>query len=174
MHNTLVVVYSNTGTGLLLAHRMCAEHGWAMGEIKEPETRTGLRGMLRCVMDSCLRRQPPIRYEGPDPETFDAVVLVSPIWAYRLAGPMRSFVASEASRLRHYAVVSVMGGSGAAGAAAEIDSLTGRSPVLSVAFTAREVEDGSFATRLPGIVSAVDGVALPGAARPTELSPQAA
>lgn len=174
MHKTLVVVYSNTGTSLQLARRMCAERGWEMGQIKEARVRTGLRGVLRCVLDSCLRRQPPIRFEGPDPRGFDTVVLVSPIWVYRLAGPMRSFVASEASRIQHYAIVSVMGGSGAAPAAAEIGRLTGRSPILSMAFTTREVETGACAAQLPGIVSAIDGLPPSTIQRPVELSPQAA
>ena len=174
MRKTIVVVYSYTGTGLLLARRMCAERGWAMGQIQEVRARSGWRGVLRCLLDAWLRRHPPIRYEGPDVQDFDTVVLVSPIWAYRLAGPMRSFVASQAPRMRQYAIVSVMGGSGAASAAAEIDRLTGRSPVLSVAFTAREVEDGSCTTRLPGIVTAVDTVAPSSFLRPVELSPQSA
>lgn len=145
-----------------------------MGQIKEARVRTGWWGVLRCVLDSWLRRHPPIRYEGPDVQGFDTVVLVSPIWARRLAGPMRSFVASEASRIRHYAVVSVMGGSGAAPAAAEIDRLTGRSAVLSVSFNAREVEDGSCSARLPGLVSVIDGGVPPSSPRPAELSPRAA
>lgn len=53
----------------------------------------------RRVLDSLLRRRPGIRYQGPDPADFRAVVLVSPIWMYRLAGPMRSFVVDGPHRL---------------------------------------------------------------------------
>jgi len=52
-------------------------------------------------------------------------------------------------------VVSVMGGSGGPNAAAEIAQLTGRAPILSTTFTAREVEDGSCAARLQAFGTAV-------------------
>jgi hypothetical protein len=72
-------------------------------------------------------------------------------------------------------LISVMGGSGAPNAAAEAGRLLGRAPLLSTAFTSREVEDGSCAGRLLAFGKAVqeaeDSVLV---ARPTVLSPRAA
>src|SRR5665647_2974058 len=82
--------------------------------------RAGPTGTLRCVADSLLRRRPLIRYDGPGPGKFEAVVLVSPIWIYRLAGPMRSFVADRVADLKRVAVVSVMGAQGASNAVAAV------------------------------------------------------
>ena len=165
MHNILIVVYSNTGTCMQIARRLCAEHGWALGTIREARMRRGWRGILRCVADGWLHRKPCIRYQGPDVHAFDTVVLLSPVWAARLAAPMRSFLAAHASRLRHYAVLSVSGSHAAAAhAEADVDRLTGRSPVLRAAFSTREIEDGSYAARLSRIASALDG--LPGSPAP--------
>jgi hypothetical protein len=80
------------------------------------------RGSSAARSDSLFRRCPEIRYDGPLPRNFDAVVLVSPIWALRLAGPMRSFAARRRDHLPDVAVISVMGGRGAPNAVAEIDS----------------------------------------------------
>lgn len=89
-----------------------------------------------------------IRYKGPSPANFRTVVLISPIWAWRLAGPMRSFVAQQHAHLRRVAVISTMGAAGASNAVAEIAHLLGRKPILTAAFTAREIEDGSCTGRL--------------------------
>jgi hypothetical protein len=148
MASTLVVFYSYTGTSRELARLMAAQQGWPLGEIVDLDRRAGAQGTWRCLLDSLLRRHPAIRYQGPDPSGHDTVVLVSPIWAYRLAGPMRSFVAQQAGALRRVAVVSVMGSAGAVNAVAEISHLLGRVPVDSAAFTSREVLDGSCAPRL--------------------------
>ena len=148
MDRTLVVFYSYTGTSRRLVQLLCSQLGWPSGEVVEERARSGASGALRCVADSLLRRQPPIRYQGPDPADFGTVVLVSPIWAYRLASPMRSFVADRRDDLQQIAVLSVMGGSGAPNAVAEIGHLLGRAPLLAAAFTTREVEDGSCAGRL--------------------------
>lgn len=172
MNNVLVVVYSYTGTSRRVADLLSSQHGWPVAEIRETQPRRGALGSLRCVLDSLLRRHPAIRYDGPSPGNFDAVVLVSPIWMLQLAGPMRSFLALQGSRLPSVAVISVMGGQGASNAAAEVGALLGREPMLSAAVTMREVDDGSCAARLQAF-----GIAIGTAAhshvvvRPVTLSP---
>jgi flavodoxin len=148
MERILVVFYSYTGTCRQLAELLCAQLGWPRGEIVETRSRAGAAGTARCLLDTLLHRHPDIRYDGPDPANYDAVVLVSPIWLYGLAGPMRSFVAQYAPSLKKFAVVSVMGSAGASNAVAEIDRRLGRAPLIATAFTGREVADGSCAIRL--------------------------
>jgi len=174
MSNVLVVFYSYTGTSRRVAELLCSQQNWRMAEVLEARPRRGMRGTLRCLLDSALRRQPPVRYEGPPPEGFDAVVLVSPIWMQRLAGPMRSFVAERRARLPDVAVVNVMGGTGAPDAIAEISRRIGRAPVLSTSVSMHEVDDGSCAARLQAFGTAVGRAEEPGAAvRPVVLSPSA-
>lgn len=148
MDGTLVVFYSCTGTCRKLARLLGAQMGWPVGEIVEARPRAGRCGMLRCVAESLLRRRPRIRYAGPDPRQFGIVVLVSPVWFYGLASPMRSFVAAHRDDLRHVAVVSAMDSRGGTGAAAAIEQLLGREPLVATAFSARAVDDGSCAPRL--------------------------
>lgn len=147
-NKVLVIVYSYSGTSRRVAELLCEQQGWALAHIYDVLPRRGAIGVWRCILDTLLRRQPAIRYDGPPPSDFDAVVLVSPIWLLQLAGPMRSFVARERRRLRKVAVLSVMGGQGEPDAAAEIGELLGRAPVLSTAVTLREINDGRCARRL--------------------------
>lgn len=174
MGRVLVVVYSYTGTCRRVAQMLCSQQDWPMSEISEVRARRGLSGTLRCIADSWLRRKPAINYAGPAPMAFDVVVLVAPIWVYRLASPMRSFVASRQGQLPEIAVLSVMGSRGAPNAVAEIGRLAGRSPILSTAFTSREVEDGSCAARLQAFGGAIQAARNAQAAdRPATWSPQA-
>lgn len=151
MSQVLVVTYSLSGTSLRLAQRLCRLQGWKLAQVRDHHPRVGLRGTWRCVLDSLLRRRPPISYTGPAPRDFDLVVLVSPIWAQQLAGPMRSFVAEYATGFRNIAVISVMSSRGAPNAVAEIGRIVHRSPLLSTAFTTREVDDGSCHSRLEAL-----------------------
>jgi len=148
MDSILVVCYSCTGTTRRLAQLLCSQHGWPLGEVVEEHSRAGAAGTLRSVLDSLLRRHPAVRYEGPEPEDFHTVVLMSPIWMYRLAGPMRSFVAAHREALRRVAVVLTMGSGGASNAVAEIAHVLGHAPILVGAFKTKEVEDGSGTGRL--------------------------
>lgn len=144
MDSMLVVFYSRTGNSRRVAELLATLRGWPLGEITDAQP----RGVLRCLLDSLLQRKPEIRYEGPNPSNFRTVVLISPIWAWRLAGPMRSFIASHRSGLRRVAVVSTMGGSGAPNAEREVAQLLGRPPILAAAFTERAIQDGSCADRV--------------------------
>ncbi|MET3441088.1 flavodoxin [Variovorax paradoxus] len=175
MNKILVVVYSYTGTSRKVADLLCSQQGWPMAEIVETRPRAGASGSLRCLLDSVFRRHSPIRYNGPRTKKFDAVVLVSPIWGQRLAGPMRSFVGTRRNHMPDVAVISVMGGRGAPNAVSEISRLIGRAPILDVAFAASEVDNGSFATRLEAFGTAVRSAeAAQSTVRPVDLSPQAA
>ena len=113
MPSTLIVFYSYTGTSRRVAQLLAAQQGWPVGEIIEEHPRAGAKGTLRCLLDSLLGREPPVRYEGPEPGGFDQVVLVAPVWVYQLAGPMRSFIARFWPRLPHYAIVTTMNARGA-------------------------------------------------------------
>lgn len=155
MTKVLVVSYSYTGTSRRLAQLLRDQQGWEVAEIREARPRRGALGNLRCLLDSLLRRCPEIRYDGPLPRHFDTVVLVSPIWGQRLAGPMRSFVTRRRDHLPDVVVVSVMGGSGAPNAVAEIGLIIGRAPILDIALTMREINDGNCAERLRRFGTAV-------------------
>jgi flavodoxin len=175
MSKILVVVYSHTGTSRRLARVLVDLQRWSLGHVWETRPRSGLAGSVRCVMDSLLRRGPTVRYDGPNPGAFDAVVLVSPIWAGRLAGPMRSFVASHKDALRDVAVISVMGGRGASHAAAEVCRLIGRATLMEADFSSQDVDDGSFAARLEAFGKAVQQAeARQAVARPSAWSARAA
>jgi len=171
MNKVLVVIYSRSGTGRKLAWLLSRLQNWQMVEITEDRPRSN----WRCILDSLLRRCPTIRYDGPNPRRFDTVVLVAPIWAGRLAGPMRSFVDSQRALLPDVAVLTVMGHTGAASAVSEIANLLGRAPLLNVSFTTAEVEDGSFADRLQAFGQAVQSARdRKLATRASELAPKAA
>jgi hypothetical protein len=167
--NILVVSYSFTGTCSRLNTTLCAQTGWASGEIREGR---GGRGTWRCVLDSLLHRRPLIEYVGPDPAAFDTVVLVSPVWLYRLTGPMRTFLAENRQRLHQTAFISVMAQAGSAIAAQEATALLGKAPTILTSFLTREVNDGTFVDRLQAFASAVTGMSQePAPLRPVELSP---
>lgn len=146
MDSILVVNYSYTGVSLRVAQLLASHNGWPLGTVHDRLPRAGMSGTWRCVLDSLLERRPRIRYTGPRPEEFRTVVLVAPIWMYRLAGPMRSFLHDH--RLRRVAVVVTMGSAGASNAFAEVQRLTGKTPIATLALTTREVDSGSGTTRL--------------------------
>lgn len=158
MDSILLVCYSYTGVSRRAAQLLAARYGWPVGEIHDTQP----RGYLRCALDSLLLRRPAIRYQGPDPAGFRRVVLVTPVWLWRVAGPMRSFVASRREGLRDVAVVVTMYGSGAGLVGAEIRRLLGDVPVRCEGFTAAAIDDDRADARLRGFGQSLrDGAPAP-------------
>ena len=148
MSEILVISYSNTGTSRRLAQMLCKQQGWPMAEISELQPRYGLSGQLSCLLDSWMRRLPSISYTGPPPNEYDAIVLVAPVWSWRLAGPVRSFLKLMSKQLPDIAMISVTQSLEALDVIAELSSLIGYFPVSSTTFTPEEVNDESCLTRL--------------------------
>lgn len=155
MSHFLVVYYSYTGTSRRVAQTLCEMQSWDAVEITDRHPRAGWTGTLRSLLDSLLGREPDINLPPLDLTHYDAVVLVSPVWAYRLAGPMRSFVSQHREDMPDVAVIGVMGSQGAPHAVAEISELLGEAPLMSTSFTTHEVSNGSFAGRLDAFGRAI-------------------
>ncbi len=88
MSNVLVVFHSRSGHCRTVAESLREARGWALGVVVYL---AGSRSHGQCARDALLRREPQIRYQGPSPSVFDAVVLVSPIGVWQLCRAMRRF-----------------------------------------------------------------------------------
>lgn len=150
MGKFLVVYYSFTGTSRLLAKALSEFQSWPLAEVQDLEPRLGWTGNMRCVLDSLLRRQPDICFPEQDLKAYDLVILIAPIWSFRLASPMRSFVSRYRDQLPDVAVISVTGAytCGASNSSAEIGYLLGRAPISSMVFNPHEIENGIFSNRV--------------------------
>lgn len=174
MAGTLIVFYSYTGNSRRLAQLLAAQRDWPVGEVVEKHPRSsGMWGFLRCAADSLFHRRPSVSYQGPEIADFGTVVLVAPIWLGQLAGPMRSFAASNRAWIKRAAVLTTMGGRGASNAVAEIAQILGKDPVLTEVVTAREVGDGSCAAAVEAFGKALQVPADAPPVRPVTWSPEA-
>ena len=59
MTNVLISYYSRTGTTRQAAQQLQQLTGWSIGEVRDAQPRIGLRGDLRCTIESLLARSAP-------------------------------------------------------------------------------------------------------------------
>lgn len=171
MADVLVVFHSRSGRCRLLAEALGKQRAWSVGEVAYL---AGAQSYGHCAADALLRREPEIRYTGPNPARYEVVVLVTPIWCWRLCPPMRSFVRSMHGKLSRVAVLTCMGGSGAANAVREIERLVHRPAVATLALRQAEVDAGFHTDRLRGFADEVAACAATHARAPVATVAQAA
>lgn len=136
----LVVFYSLTGKSRQVAEKLAAMLSADLAEIIEQKPRglTG-RAMIRCLMDSFLRRRPAIRPMSHHAVAYDRVIVVCPVWAAHIAGPARTWLRVEGRAARRLALSLQLGGGPHGSVYKEIESLTGK-----VAEPAVEVMEEEF------------------------------
>lgn len=158
----LVVYYSMSGNSRSVAYEIRMVLDAEIEEIREARPRQGLGGVLRALFDAITRREPPIEPVQHDPDDYDLLVLGGPVWAGRMASPIRTYARREGGKARRVAFFCTEGGRGAEQAFDDLQQLCGRSPVATLVVDAAHLtadghRDGmlGFASQLQPTAPAV-------------------
>lgn len=128
MASTLIAFYSMSGHTRDLANEIRNVVDADIEEIHEPRERHGLSGTVRALFDAVTRRTPPIRKPDRDPAGYDLLLLGGPVWAGRMAAPVRSYARRYGAQAPHVAFFCTEGGKGADTAFADLERLCGHRP----------------------------------------------
>lgn len=142
MPDNVIVYYSRTGTTRQVAEALAAQTGWPLAEIQDVQSRAGLIGDLRCVVDNLFRRRPAYRYNGPPLANCRSAVVLAPVWIGHLAAPMRSFLHDQMPFSARLAAVCVMAARGGFDAAAEIALTCDKPPRPTLVLLQRDIASG--------------------------------
>jgi flavodoxin len=140
---TLVVYHSRTGTTRRLAEALAKFLHADIEEIVESRDRSGFLGYLRSISEVLQKRGAPIEPAKNDPRPYSLVVVGTPVWAWSVSSPVRSYLAANKERLGAVAFFCTMGGQGGERAFEEMKAIAGKAPRASCAVTARDVKSGS-------------------------------
>lgn len=148
----LIAYYSMTGNTRKIADEirdaMDPDVQVELEEIREPRPRRGVPGVARALVDALLRREPPLAPVSHNPRDYDLLVLGGPIWAGRMASPVRSYARLYGSRAPQVAFFCTEGGNGADRAFAEIEDICHRPPRATLVVDARHLEPAAHRSAL--------------------------
>jgi flavodoxin len=103
---TLIVSYSNSGNNDLLANHLQKRLSADLFRVSERKKRTGLTIFLDILFD----RTPEIREFYHVRDFYEHHILIGPVWAGRIASPLKSFLLNEKSKIGRYSFISASGG----------------------------------------------------------------
>jgi flavodoxin len=138
--NTLVAYYSMSGNTRAIANEISDALGADIEEIREPRARRGVAGAVRGLVDAVLRRQPPILPIDHDPTRYELLVLGGPVWAGRMAAPVRTFARQHATQTPRIAFFCTEGGHGADTAFADLAHLCQHAPQATLVVDGKHLE----------------------------------
>lgn len=138
--NVLIAFYSMGGNTRRIAEEIRAATGADIEEIGEAHPRRGAVGLLRAMFDATLRRKPRILAIGHDPANYDLLLLGGPVWAGRMAAPVRTYAQQYGSRARRIAFFCTEGGRGAETAFTDLERLCRRRPESTLTVDASHLQ----------------------------------
>jgi len=153
---TLVAYYSRTGNTRKLAQAVAAALGAELQEITEPKDRSGFWGYLLAGRDAALKRATPIQPFAADPAAYDLVVVGTPVWAFTMASPVRSFLEAAAGQLKAVAFFCTEGGNGHERTFRQMAALAGRKPAATLVLLEKELT-ADFGAKVTEFAKAVAG-----------------
>jgi flavodoxin len=103
---TIIVYYSFSQNNEKLALNIQAKLECAILKIKEKRKRTG----FTILLDVTFGRKPSIQYDKVEIKNYDHVIFIAPIWAGKVAAPLKSFLIEEKRNIKAYSFISLCGG----------------------------------------------------------------
>jgi flavodoxin len=103
---TLVIYYSFTQNNELLARELQRRLECNILKIETLKQRSG----LAIFWDILFNRKPAIAFPPTDMAQYDQFIFVSPIWAARIASPLKTFLTKERGTIKHYSFITLCGG----------------------------------------------------------------
>jgi flavodoxin len=139
----LVVFYSRTGMTRKAAEMIAADLGADLEEVCDTVDRSGVSGYLFAGRDATQKRLTKIKDVKYDPSGYDLVVVGTPVWAWTVSSPIRTYLSIYGPKFRECAFFATYGGSGGEGTFKDMGLLCGKAPKATLGLTAREVSSGA-------------------------------
>lgn len=160
----LVAYYTRTGNTRRAAEAIAeglraVPYEVELEEISERKSRDGVVGFLVAGADSTLKRKAEIEPATADIAAFDLVIAGTPVWAWSVTPPVRTFLAAHAAEIKQAAFFCTMMGAGAQRAFEAMEEALDKTALATVALIDRHVRSGDeyeFIARVEEFVGEVE------------------
>jgi flavodoxin len=150
----LVVYYSRDGSTRKVAEELKAQLGADIEEITESKGRGGPLGWIRSGKEASSGAVVPINSPKADPSTYDLVAVGTPIWAWNVSSPVRSYITAMRGKLPRIAFFCSMD-SKSGDTFKVMEGLAGKPPVAMVGMTGSDVKSGNYKEKLKTFAEAI-------------------
>ncbi len=125
---TLVIFYSRTGVTRKVAEAISDLLRCEREEIVDTKDRAGAMGYLRAGRDASLKKITEIKKVKSDPSSYDMVIIGTPVWAFTMSTPVRTYLLQNKGRFKKAAFFCTQGGAGNKGAFRDMEEASGVKP----------------------------------------------
>lgn len=107
----LVSFYSRTGNTGKVAHKIAKILKADLDEISDTKNRKGVKGWLYAGRDATKKNLTEIKFKK-DPSKYDLTIVGTPIWAFTVTAPIRTYLTKNKKKFKNTAFFSTSAGCG--------------------------------------------------------------
>lgn len=144
----LIVYYSRTGVTKKVAEILQQKLNCDSEEIISVKDRKGPIGYMisgREAMQGTLAEIKPII---SNPADYELVIVGTPVWAFTMSSPTRTFLTEQKDKLKKVAFLVTMGGSGQEKTYKKMAEIIGQQPIATLDLKTEEVVKGKAEERI--------------------------
>lgn len=151
----LVACYSLNGHTRRVAAELARHCNADLETISDSVDRTGRFGQFRSSLGALLHLRPGIRASRFAPRDYELVIVCTPVWAWNMAGPARTWIHRHRAEFRRVAGVCTFGGSGQAKVLDDMARLCGKPLLARLAISAERIDHKTHSKRLEGFAGRI-------------------
>lgn len=152
----LVVYYSLTGNTARVAKELATRLNADIESIRDTEHDTGWLHYLRAGMHAWRRKPAVIGALQRDPAKYDITLIGTPVWSWQMTPAVRAYLQQTIDKLGKVAFFITSGDTDIAKLAPSMEALANRKAVISIGFSARELNDAvTYDKKLTAMVQAI-------------------
>lgn len=144
MPKTLVVFYSRTGNTRAVASAIVQAMGADVEEIVDRKQRKGIFGFLMAGKEATFKQAAEIKEPAKNPADYDLVLIGTPVWANTMCSAVRTYLTSKKDALPDVAFFLTTAMSGVDSTFKNMQKVTGKAPVATLAVMEKTVKRGEF------------------------------
>lgn len=151
----LIAYYSLTGTTAKVAKKIQENLNCEIEEIEDLKDRSGALGYLKSCIDAIRKKPADIKTVEKDPSDYDLVIIGTPIWAGTMANPILTYIEQNKSNFNNVSFFCTCGGSGYEKTLANMENLSGKSPMNTLFMTKNDLES-SFDNKIDEFTGSIE------------------
>jgi flavodoxin len=144
----LVVFYSRSGNTKKIAESISESLDCDIEEIVDTEKRGGIIGYIKSGYEASRGKLSKIEDTKNDVAQYDLVIIGTPVWAGKMAVPVRTYITQNHAKFNNMAFFSTAGGTNFDGTFSDMKEVSGTSPIAEIGIRTKEVQDGSYKTKV--------------------------
>ena len=150
---SLVIFYSRTGTTRKVAETIAKQLKADLEEIVDTKDRKGPIGYLSAGRDAVKKSLTKLEKIKKDPKKYDLVVIGTPVWAWSVSVPIRTYLSENGVNLKKVAFFCTMSSSGSENAFQQMREICNKKPITLLELKTAEVWKNQADVKIKSFVS---------------------